>query len=98
MAGGLVGVDSFAGGDAMGGCAHVDCWRVGCLPATIARRSVVREDARYVIVHNDGEDDQEEDYAYLNDSFFDSEADIAAHDAFNGEQQNMAAIEDGDRQ
>ena len=67
-------------------------------PATMDRRSVVRQDARYVIVHNDGEDDQEEDYAYLNDSFFDGEADIAAHGAFDGEQQNMAAIEDGDRQ
>jgi hypothetical protein len=38
---------------------------------------VVRQDARNVIVHNDGEDDQEKDQPYLNDALFYSEADIA---------------------
>src|ERR1700683_3834905 len=98
MAGRFIGVDSFAGGYAVCGGAHVACWRDDCDRVTMKERSVVREDARHVIVHNDGEDDQEEDDAYLNDSFFDYQADIAAHGAFDSEQQDMAAVENGNRQ
>ena len=94
MAGRFVGIDAFAGGYAMRGCAHGLCQRGRSKNhrATMVGRSVVRQDARHVIVHNDGEDDQEEDDAYLNDSFFDHEANIAAHGAFDGQQQDMAAI------
>jgi len=49
----------------------------------LGEQSVVRYESRYVIVHNDGEDNQEEDDAYLNDSLFHRQAEIPSQDAFD---------------
>jgi hypothetical protein len=65
VAGRFIGINAFAGGNAMCGCAghgHRRYLRLLPPPSTgTASHLVVRQDARNVIVHNDGEDDQEKD-------------------------------------
>src|SRR5438874_12884790 len=51
-----------------------------------------------VIVHDVSEEQQKEDKADLNDALFDRHAQIAAHQAFNTKQENLAAVENRDRQ
>ena len=50
-----------------------------------------------VVDDHDGEEDQE-DEGGLVDAFFDVQADVAAHQAFDEEQEDYAAVHDGDGQ
>jgi hypothetical protein len=47
-----------------------------------------------VAVHDEAEDGQEEDQADLDEALFHGDAEIAAEGAFDGEEQDVAAIED----
>src|SRR5260370_20973996 len=51
--------------------------------------------ANYVVVHYVGEKDQEEDQAYLDEAFFEGEAEGAAADALEREEKDVASVEDG---
>jgi hypothetical protein len=53
------------------------------------------EQADYVVVHDVGEQDQEEDEAYLDEAFLEGEAEVAAAKAFEREEENVASVEDG---
>src|SRR5690348_10446351 len=57
-----------------------------------------REQAHDVVVHDVGEQDQEKDEADLDEALFERQAEIAAANAFHGEQQNVSAIENRNRQ
>jgi len=56
---------------------------------------VAWEEADYVVIHDVGEEDQEEDEANLDEAFLEGEAEIAAADAFEGEEEDVASVEDG---
>src|SRR5882724_1753055 len=62
------------------------------------RSGVYRDQANDVIVHDVGKEQQKEDEANLNETFFDRHAQIATHQAFNAEQQNLPAIKNRKRQ
>src|SRR5580692_460091 len=57
-----------------------------------------RQSLRQVVVDHHHREQHEEDERCLVDSFFNLQADVAAHDAFDEQQQDYAAIEDGNRQ
>jgi hypothetical protein len=52
----------------------------------------VLEEAQNVIVHDDGEDDQDEDKSDLKEAFLRFQAQIMAQGAFDGEHHDVAAI------
>jgi hypothetical protein len=58
---------------------------------------VTRNPPQNVIVHNDSEDDQEEDQPNLHKALFEAQTQIAPHDSFNPQQQDISAIQYGDR-
>src|SRR5215469_15741322 len=71
-------------------------------PARLRRRAlqhlrVDREPPQNVMIHDDSEEHQKEDQADLDVALFESHAEIAAEAAFDGEKQNVAAIENGNR-
>ena len=51
-----------------------------------------------VVVDDDDREQHQENERRLIDQFFDLALDVAAHDAFDHDQQDQAAIEDGNRQ
>src|SRR5216684_2249777 len=59
---------------------------------------VARQQPHNVIVHNVGEQHQEEDKSNLHEAFFERQAEIAATNGFQCQQKDVASIEDGDRQ
>src|SRR6267143_7305518 len=59
---------------------------------------VARQPAHNVIVHNVSEQHQEEHKSNLHETLFERQAEIAATDAFQSQQQDIAAVQDGNRQ
>src|SRR5258708_3918177 len=57
-----------------------------------------RKHPHHVIVHNVCEEDQQEHEANLNEALLEGQAEIAAADAFQGEQKDISAIKDRDGQ
>src|SRR6266850_1454460 len=55
---------------------------------------VARQPTHYVIVHNVGEQHQEEHKSNLHEALFERQAEIAATDAFQSQQQDIAAVQD----
>jgi len=107
--GGLGGVEALTGRDAMGwrsnhkaivpyGCRK----RAGLKKAqpqhSEARRlRVAGQEPNNVIVHNVDKKNQKEDQADLNEAFLKREAEVSAANAFQGQQQDVAAIENRNR-
>ena len=56
------------------------------------------EHADHVVVHDVDDEDKEEDEADLDEALFESEAEVAAANAFQRKKEDVAAIEDGDGQ
>src|SRR5262249_20941571 len=54
--------------------------------------------AHHVVVHNVREQHQEEHQSYLHEALLEAEAEIAPADAFHREQEDVSAIQDGNRQ
>src|SRR5271155_1515630 len=57
-----------------------------------------RNPPQNVMIHNNGEEHQKKHQSDLHKSLFKIHAQVAPHDPFNGQQQNISAIENGDRQ
>src|SRR5215470_12409940 len=58
---------------------------------------VDREPPQNVMIHDDGEEHQKEDQSDLNVAFLKGQAEIAAQAAFDGEEQDVATVENGNR-